>query len=151
MLFKQTSRTDPEQVFIVCRNVSGAAVSAGKAVEWDVETSSDGNAVTQCKSGSVAGLFAGITDPAGGALADSAYGLVQVYGYCASAYCSFVSSNSLIAPGQFLKPVSGNLREGTMSALTTSGHIWVSLMETPGASAAGHSAVSYRPVFIRAL
>ncbi len=148
MLLQQLNRSDAEKVFIIAYNVTAAAVSAGKAVEWDVETLTDGNAITQAKSGSKSGLFCGINDAA---LADSAYGLVQVYGYRASAYCSFVSSNSGIAVGDFLKPVSGNMREATLSAATTSGHVWVSLMETPGASAAGHSVVSYRPVFIRAL
>lgn len=146
MQFPTLISSDAEKVFIVCRNVSAAAVSAGKAVEFDVETVTDGNAVTQAKSGSKSGLFAGIADAA---MADSAYGLVQVYGYRQSAYCSFASANSIVA-GDFLAPVSGYLSDQTMSAATTSGHIWVSVMDTVGAGA-GISVVSYRPVFIRAL
>lgn len=148
MIFKQSNRTDADQVFIGCRNVSGATVSAGVPVEWDISVATDGNAVTQCKSGtgSLAGLFAGITDAS---LADSAYGLVQVYGFRTSAYCSFNSADGG-TPGQFLKPIAGQLEPQTMSAATTSGHIFVTLMDTV-AGAAGASTVQYQEVFIRAL
>ena len=44
----------------------------------------------------------------------------------------------------------GNLEDMTISAATTSGHIWVSVMDSVAAAAA-ISVVSYRPVFIRAL
>lgn len=148
MIFKQTNRSGAEQVFIVCRNISGATVSDGVPVQWDVVTATDGNAVTQCKSGtgSVAGLFAGITDAS---LADSAYGLVQVYGFRTSAYFSG-RSGTASNPGTFLKPVAGQLEPQTMSAATTSGHIFVTLMETVAAAAAS-STVHYRNVFIRGL
>lgn len=146
MQFSALISSDPEKVFIVARNVSAATVSAGKAVEFDAETVTDGNAVTQAKSGSKSGLFAGITKDA---MVDSAYGLVQVYGFNASAYCSFQSANT-IAIGDFLRPVSGNFEDMTVSAATTSGHIWVSIMDSVAAGA-GISVVSYRPVFIRAL
>lgn len=35
MIFKQSNRTDAEQVFIVVRNITGATVSAGFPVQWD--------------------------------------------------------------------------------------------------------------------
>ena len=148
MLFKQTSRSGAETAFIVCRNISGATVSAGVPVEWDAVTATDGNAVTQCRSGtlSLAGLFAGITDAS---MTDSAYGLVQVYGFRASAYYSG-RSGTASNPGTFVKPVAGQLEPQTMSAATTSGHIFVTLMETSAAAAAS-STVQYRNVFIRAL
>lgn len=148
MIFKQSNRTDAEQVFVVVRNITGATVSAGVPVEWDVVTSTDGNAVTQCKSGtgSLAGLFAGITDAS---MADSAYGLVQVYGFRTSAYYSG-NSGTASNPGTFIKPVAGQLEAQTMSAATTSGHTFVTLMETVAAAAAS-STVHYRNVFIRAL
>ena len=146
MHFSALISSDPEKVFIVARNVSAATVSAGKAVEFDAEVASDGNAVTQAKSGSKSGLFAGITKDA---MVDSAYGLVQVYGYCGSAYCSFQSA-STVAFGDFLRPIGGNFEDMTVSAATTSGHVWVSIMDSVAAGA-GISVVSYRPVFIRAL
>ena len=150
MIFRASNRTDPEQIFINVRNIAGATVSDGVPVEWDVASVTDGNSVTACKSGtgSLAGLFVGLTDAS---MADSAYGLVQVYGFRTSAYCSFASANSGIVAGDFLKPVGSHLEEQSMSAATTSGHIFVSLMETAGESAAGLSTVHYRNIFIRAL
>lgn len=143
MIFKQSNRTDAEAVFIVCRNISAATVSAGAPVEWDVVSVTDGNSVTQSKSGSRAGLFAGINDAS---LADSAYGLVQVYGFRTSAWVSGTTSANQSEAGSFLVPVSGYLDNATMSAATTSGHVFVSLMETIATTA-----VQQANVFIRAL
>ena len=145
MIFKQTNRSGPEAVFIVCRNVSAATLSAGVPVEWDVNVATDGNAVTAAKSASPSGLFAGITDAS---MTHSAYGLVQVYGYRQSAYVSAASAGN--APGVFLQPTNGILTDLTMSAATTSGHVFVSLMETV-AAAAGSSATAQYNVFIRAM
>ena len=35
MQFAQTNRTSAEKVFIICRNISAATISAGIPVEWD--------------------------------------------------------------------------------------------------------------------
>ena len=147
MIFMQSARTSAENVFIVCRNITGATISDGVPVEWDIVTATDGNAVTACKSGtgSLSGLFAGITDAS---MADSAYGLVQVYGFRTSAYVSGDSAGNAI--GAFLKPIGPQLEVQTMSAATTSGHIFCTLMNTV-AAAAGSSTVHYEPVFIRAM
>jgi hypothetical protein len=149
MIFASLNRSDAEKVFICCRNVTGATISAGIPVEWDVETASDGNAITGCKSGSVAGLFAGVSDAS---MADSAYGLIQVYGYRESAYVCRASIGD--TPGAFLKPVGKYFDSGqTMSAMTTSGHQYVSLMDTIAASAAYSSAAQIyeEEIFIRAM
>lgn len=145
MLFRQTNRTGPEAAFIVCRNITGATVSAGFPVQWDVVTSTDGNAVTAAKSAAnaPAGLFAGVTDAS---MTDSAYGLIQVYGYRQSAYVSAASANTEV-PGTFLQGTSVGLEPMTTSAATTSGWVFVSLMETVATS----SAVANRNIFIRAL
>lgn len=143
MIFKQSNRSDAEQIFIVCRNVSAATISAGIPVEWDVVVATDGNAVTAAKSSSFSGLFAGINDAS---LADSAYGLVQVYGFRTSAYVSAASAGN--PPGTFLQPTAGILTDLTLSAATTSGATYVSLMETV-AAAAGSSATLQYNVFIR--
>lgn len=145
MILQQLNRTDADKVFIMCRNITGAAVSAGIPVEWDVVTATDGNSVTAAKSGSLSGLFAGITNAA---MADSAYGLVQVYGYRQSAYVSGASAGN--APGTYLQPTAGILTDMTMSAATTSGHTRVVLFETIAASAA-YSGTRAWNVFIRAL
>jgi hypothetical protein len=143
MEFKQTNRTGAEAVYIICRNITGAAVSAGVPVEWDVVTATDGNAVTAAKSGSSAGLFVGVAHTA---LADSAYGPVQVYGFRQSAYVSSNSADSP-APGTFLQPTNGRFEIMTMSAATTSGHINAVLMETVATS----SALAQRNIFLRCM
>jgi len=79
MLFKRISRSDPERVFIVCKNgYSTASLTNGQAVMWDMGDA-DGVSVTKCSAATKRmAAFAGIvseTIPAG------EYGLLQVYGY----------------------------------------------------------------------
>lgn len=145
MLIQELNHKDADKIFVSARNISGATVSAGIPVEWDVVSVTDGNAVTAAKSGSVSGLFAGITDAS---MANSAYGLVQVYGYRQSAYVSGSSAGNYA--GTYLQPTGGILTDMTMSAATTSGHTKVALFETIGA-AAGSSATAQYNVFIRAI
>lgn len=146
MLFKQSNRTDPEQIFIVCRNTSGAAISAGVPVAFEVDAVSDGNAVSICVDAEMS-LFAGITDAA---MADDAYGLIQVYGYRGSAYASCASAGNVA--GTPLMPVTGQLylTDTTSSAATAAGFKFVNLFEAVAASAA-YSGVRQWKVFIRAL
>ena len=79
MLFKRTSRSDPERVFIVCKNgYSTASLTNGQVVGWDMGDA-DGISVSKCSTAfkrmaSCAGIVAE-TIPAG------EYGLLQVYGY----------------------------------------------------------------------
>lgn len=145
MQFSQIGRDGADKVFAQVRNISGATISAGIPVEWDVVTATDGNAVTAAKSGSVAGLFAGVSDAS---MTDSAYGRAQVYGFRQSAYVSAASAGN--AAGSFLVPAGGIFTDTTMSAATTSGHTYVSLFETV-AAAAGSSATLQYSVFVRAM
>lgn len=139
------NRSNADKVFIAVRNITGASVSAGAALEFDVVSVTDGNAVTAAKSGSLSGLFAGVADAA---MADSAYGLCQVYGYRQSAYISGASAG--LAPGTYLQPTAGILTDMTMSAATTSGHTHVVLFETIAASAA-YSGTRQWNVFVKAM
>jgi hypothetical protein len=150
MRFQRVNRTDADRVFINVRNVSGTAVSAHIPVQWDVVVATDGNAVTACLSGtgSPFGLFAGVLDQA---LNDSSYGECQVYGFRQSAYLSRASAG--FTPGTPLIPVGAYFDGTTMSAATTSGQVFVTLMETITASAAYSSAaqVYTSSVFIRSM
>ncbi len=130
MDIQQLNRSDAEKVFISCRNITGATVSAGVPVEWDVETVTDGNSVTLAKSGSLTALFAGITDAS---MVDDAYGLVQCYGYRTSAYASPASAGC--APGVNLIPAGGILTDMTLSTAAVSGAVHCILMETTTTSA----------------
>jgi len=145
MQFAQILRSDPEKVFAQVRNISAATISAGIPVEWDVASTTDGNAVTAAKSGSLSGLFAGVNHAS---LADSAYGLIQVYGFRTSAYASCGSAG--LPAGNFLQASGGIFIDTTLSAATTSGHQFVSLMETVTAAAANSATLQWN-IFIRAM
>ncbi len=148
MIFKQSNRSDPEQIFIVCRNTSGAAISANVPVGYEVDAVSDGNSVSACVTAEMS-LFAGITDAA---MADDAYGLVQVYGYRASAWCAGAGISAGHVAGQALLPVTGSLwfSTTTSSAADNAGFHFVNLFEAIAASAA-YSTIRCWKVFVRAL
>lgn len=82
MLFKRISRATAEVAYIVAKNVSGSVATAGYHVVFDTGASADGVRVTQATTAAL-NAYAGIADSD---IADGAYGLLQVYGYRASAY-----------------------------------------------------------------
>jgi len=92
MLFKRISRASAEVVFIVAKNVSGSTMTAGYHAVFDIGASSDGVRVTQATTGDL-NAYAGIADSD---IADTAFGLLQVYGYRASAFI-FSSTGSSVA------------------------------------------------------
>lgn len=92
MIFKRASRTTAETAFAVVENVSGSTATAGYSVVFDVGASVNGVRVTQASSTDLQ-AYAGIADQD---IANSAYGLVQVYGYRASAYI-YSSAGSSVA------------------------------------------------------
>ncbi len=93
MIFHSFQREDDDAVFTVVRNVSGAAFAAGDACVWDIGSSVDGVRVTAAAAATLA-LFRGVVAEA---IADSAYGKVQIHGYCASAQVSCDTSVSIAA------------------------------------------------------
>ena len=115
-----------DKVYVIARNVSGATISANIPTEYDL-TTADGQAVSAARSGSLASVFAGITDTS---MSDSEFGLIQVYGFRSSAYISTTVSASITAP-VFLVPKGPYFgADSTLSAATTSGHTYVTLLET---------------------
>jgi len=133
--FGLLGRTEAGIGWINVQNVSAATISAHIPLEFDT-VAPDGVRVSAARSGSLASLWCGISNES---LADSDYGIAQVYGYRASAYVSRASAGD--TPGAFLKPVSGIFDSGqTLSAATTSGHTFVTLLDTITASAAYSSA-----------
>lgn len=149
MLFQQINRTDAEKVFIIVKNTSGGTLNANVPVYFETDEQSDGIAVSQMVAGAAL-LFAGINHSA---LADDAYGLVQVYGRRESAVVSPVVSSYSAVPGTQLVGVAGAGYLAYWSAV--SGNLFnvetfVTCMETL-ASADGKSATSNAVVFIRAL
>lgn len=103
MIFQRINRSDAEQVFIVVQNVAGATISAGGVVVFDSGASVDGVRVTKPATATLS-LLAGVAPKA---IADSAYGIVQAYGYCQSAYVSNGTAGGTdIAAGDILIPVN---------------------------------------------
>ncbi len=101
MLFQRINRSNPEKVFVAVYNsYSTAAVTIGQYVAWDSLTDSDGVSVTIPQ----ARLLGGGVDAAGvvasASIASGDYGLVQVYGYHATARVrSFTIGIPAIAKG----------------------------------------------------
>jgi hypothetical protein len=92
MLFKRISRASAETIFVVAKNVSGSTMTAGYHVVWDVGASADGVRVSQANTADL-NAYAGIADSD---IANGDYGLLQVYGYRASAYI-YSSAGSSVA------------------------------------------------------
>lgn len=103
MLFQRVNRTDAEKVFVVAYNASGGAFTTGQAVCWDCGTSADGIRVTTPATATLS-AFAGLTTAG---IANGAYGLVQVYGYNASASVKPDITTALVAGSIFL-PVNAS-------------------------------------------
>lgn len=100
MLFQRVNRSDAEKIFIVALNVSGSTMTAGYACVFDVGASTDGVRVTKAQAATLQ-AFAGLVDSD---IANSAYGLVQIYGYRASGY--LYSSTGSSAAGDNLTCVA---------------------------------------------
>ena len=100
MLFKRISRSSPEVVFVVAKNVSGSTITSGYTAVWDVSASVDGVRVTQASATDLQ-AYAGVADSD---IANSAYGLLQVYGYRSSIYV--YSSTGSSAAGDNLTVVA---------------------------------------------
>jgi len=92
MIFQRINREDAEKIFIIVYNVAGATVTANYPVVWDTGTA-DGVRVTKPATATL-GLFVGLANKD---IADSAYGLVQAYGYRASAYMTNTTDVAITA------------------------------------------------------
>jgi hypothetical protein len=101
LMFGTVGRTETTKVFAVVFNVSATTVTANYPVVWDI-VGNDGIQVSKPAAATLS-LLVGIADAA---IADDAYGLVQVYGYRASAYVTNDTSVT-VAAGNILIPVDG--------------------------------------------
>lgn len=98
MLFQKLNRDDAEKVFMIVKNVAGATITANYPAVWDISASVDGLRVTKPATATLS-LFVGIADDN---IADAGYGLVQVYGYRASAYMTNNTSVAIAAGDELL-------------------------------------------------
>ena len=84
MILQSIKRTDPEKVFIICKNgEASAALTDGKLVVWDT-TAADGVTVKFSGTGGGELICAGFVS--GNDIAAGEYGTIQVYGYHGNLY-----------------------------------------------------------------
>jgi hypothetical protein len=79
VIIQRINRTNPEKVFIICRNDSAAAIGKGYPTVFKFDGTRDGLDIEDVKTGTAAKnhLIAGLADAS---IAAAAYGLVQCYG-----------------------------------------------------------------------
>ena len=143
MLFKRISRSSPEVVYLVVKNVSGSTVAANDSVVFDVSATVDGVGVTQVSAADLS-AFAGIADAD---IANNAYGLVQAYGYRASVNV-YNSSTASFAAGATLGTFAAQWGlQPAATGTTTQGFGF--LCETVASSAGAYT--TFAKAFIRAL
>ena len=142
------NRTDAEKVFTIVQNVSGGSISAGHICEYDSGTSSDGiRVITPTTAGLSA--FAGV---ATAAIANNAYGLVQIYGAATALVINDVTT-ALVA-GRILVPVNAQLYLDSKAAgitISTGLSGFVVALETNATATAGAITTANRKVFVRAM
>lgn len=148
MIFKRVNRSEPEQVFIVVLANEGAALNKDQTVQWETASASvDGVRVRDMDTGNL-WAFAGVVDAA---IADGAYGLIQIYGYRSTS--SILTTDTSIDTGVPLKVVAGQDYFQTENSVYTSNAnmtrapLFAVLLESITTST---GAVS-RKIFIRAM
>ena len=140
MLFKRVNRTDAERVFAVFQ-ANAAGIAADDVVALETTAASvDGVKIVQPAAGQL-GLTVGIADAA---IANGAYGLVQIYGYRSTSRVVQTTSSLPIGAGLVAVAGADYLDSVTASAF---GH-YFHLLET--ASANTLLTVS-RKIFIRCM
>lgn len=92
MQIQPLNRTDPEKVFIICRNDGTTTVPVGTPVVWQMDGTRDGLDIVDSKEGTAASdpLLVGPAHQSmaiGSADTNEGFGLVQVYGYDDDAVC----------------------------------------------------------------
>jgi hypothetical protein len=144
MLLQRVNRTDAEKVFTICQNVAGATITAGYAAVWD-GSSPDGVKVTKPATATLS-LFVGL---ANSNIADSSYGLFQVYGYKSQAFLTNDTSTA-VAIGDILVPVNAAwYLDYSAASDGKTGFVYAG--QTFATATAGAVAAANKKVFIRAL
>lgn len=144
MLFKRLNRTDAERVFAVFK-ANEAGVSADDLVALSVTggaAAADGVGVEQPTATGL-GTIVGVADAA---IANGAYGLVQIYGYRSTSRINSGSVSSVTAGG-FLKPVADQDYLETVASSVTANLPSFTILDSLASSSATQSA----KVFIRCM
>jgi hypothetical protein len=130
MLFKQAALGD-ERAFMTVKNSDATSITTGYGVMLNLNSASfDGTQALMSVQGVVSTQgFLGIAVKD---IAVNAYGLVQIFGNCASVLLSNLGTSITIAAGNPLIP--GGIAGGLFSAVpayATSGFNWVIASNTP--------------------
>lgn len=144
MLFKRLNRTDAERVFAVFQ-ANVANIAADDVVQLELTAASvDGVKVIQPTAAQLHATV-GLADAA---IANGAYGLVQIYGYRSTS--RILQSGSTLPCGVGLVAVAAQDWLDTISLAGTPGFLFpgFTLLET-AASAAGANSTISKKVFIR--
>jgi hypothetical protein len=145
VIFQRVNRSDAERVFTIQQNVSAAAMAANTVVVWDTSSSADGVRVTTPLASTLS-CIVGITNAA---IADSAYGLIQTYGFRSSALCVNHTSIAIVAGDSLIPVASVAYLNKSATGTGLSGFVISAYaVATTSAAAVTTSAV---PVFIRCL
>lgn len=137
MLIQAVNAQTAEKVFINVRNMSGGAISGNGAVCYDLGTTVDGKSVVAPASAS----FLGWVGIAHQDIADTDYGLSQVWGYRDSILLSHEGTSVTVTIGDALHVVNGQygLSTSTAQALSTTGSKYVSCAGSQTVSAAAYT------------
>lgn len=143
MLFTRTSPDVPERIFCVVQNNNGATMAKDATCQMDASTDADGIKARYVSDGQQY-AFLGIVDQA---IASTAFGLVQVYGYRSSS--NVVRTDTNLSAGMPLTVVTNvqHLAQVGTAAATALGSIWVVAVQS---STSGTGSSSPK-VFIKAL
>ena len=144
MIFKRLNRTAPEQVFAVFQ-ANEASIAADDVVALETTAASvDGVKVAQPAAGSLTAVV-GVVDAA---IANGAYGLVQIYGYRSTSRVANLTSASL-TPGMILAPTAAADYLTTGSTVPVGYLPGFVLLESQAST--GTSGTVSKKIFIRAM
>lgn len=151
MLFKQSARGD-ERGFMTIKNVEASSITTGMGVSLRVGTNAsfDGTSAVRSASGTGADL-PGFLGVAVQDIPSNSFGLVQVFGNCASVLLSNQTTSITINPGDPLipSPAAGAFASGAPTyAASGFGYVICSNAPTNTTSIA---APAYVSGFVRAL
>ena len=143
MLLPQIVQTEADKVFVNVLNNQASATANGDALAWN--TSSPDGVRSTAPTTATLSLFVGVSD---GAIAASAYGLAQAYGFRSSAKVTTHTTQAITA-GDILVPVDQVAYLGRSAASDgKTGFVFAAAAVTTDTTPGSTTAVS---VFIRAL
>jgi hypothetical protein len=144
LIFKRVNRTDAESVFIVMQaNVAG--IAADDVVQLELTAASvNGVLVIQPTSAQMQATI-GVADAA---IANGAYGLVQVYGYRSTS--RVLQTGTSLALGVCLGPVAGSDMLASNASIAPSFLPAFVLLESAETVAGANSTIS-KKIFIRCM